>query len=503
VAALGVALGGGFLALGLSTNTALPARVSELEKVVGSPSPSVDEPIDAGPTLAELRSGWLRFRGPDGTGVAATTNAPIFWNGATGQGVAWKSAVPLPGANSPVVWGDRVFLSGADTNRREVFCFDGRNGDMHWRRPVQIVSAAPGPLPKVSEITGFAASTMVTDGRRVFAIFATGELAAFDVDGNPVWTKSLGLPDNPYGFATSLVMWQGRLLVQFDQGRGNNSTKSKLYAFEGATGRVLWERSRPAPSSWATPMVIEAAGRHQLITLGEPWVIAYEAANGSEIWRANCLGSDLAPSPIFAAGSVIVASPWKQLAAFRPDGQGDVTKTHLAWVIEENVPDITSPVANDELLFTVGSQGMLACYDVKDGKKQWEHDLNMECHPSPSLAGNRLYVVGTLGTTVIVAAERQFKELARADLGETIYASPAFVGDRIYLRGTQHLFCIGGETSRVVSNYSRDAEMSDNPTAGRSAGLQPASAGTVRLMPIANPRSQRLLSSARPGPYGY
>lgn len=456
VAAIGVAVGAVFLSLAFGTSTALPAREADLEKLVGAPSPAGGDVIDVGQPLAEIQTNWPRFRGPDGTGVAAGTNAPVAWNGATGEGVAWKTEVPLPGVNSPVVWGERVFLSGADAKSREVFCFDARAGGLLWRRTTQTNSAAPASLPKVSDVTGFAASTLATDGRRVYAIFATGELAALDFNGNPVWSKSLGLPENPYGYATSLNIWQGRLLVQVDQGQGK-SGKSKLYAFEGQTGRVIWERNRQVPSSWATPIVIEVGGRHQVITLGEPWVIAYDAASGNEAWRANCLGSDLAPSPILAGGLVIFASPWKQLAAIRPDGQGDVSKTHLVWAVEDNVPDITSPVGNGELLFTVSSQGLLICYDVKDGKKQWEKDLSLDCHPSPSLAGDRLYVVSTKGTTVVVAAERQFKELARAELGEAVYASPAFVGDRIYLRGTQHLFCLGGGSppARVASNYGR------------------------------------------------
>ncbi|MBU6398695.1 MAG: PQQ-binding-like beta-propeller repeat protein [Verrucomicrobia bacterium] len=447
VAALGVAIGASFLVLALGAKTALPTRAGESAGHPSPDAPTAGQAMDPGPPLAEIQVNWPRFRGPEGNGVAGVTNPPLAWNATTGAGVIWKSAVPLPGPNSPVVWGERIFLAGADAQSREVYCFNGATGDLRWRRAVQPSLAAPAPLPKVSELGGFAASTAATDGRRVFAIFATGELVALDLDGNPVWTKNLGVPDNPYGFATSLVVWQGRLLLQLDQGQGSNSTKSKLYAFEAATGRVIWERNRSAPSSWATPIVIEAAGRHQLITLGEPWLIAYDAADGNELWRANCLGADLAPSPVFAAGLVVFASPWKQLAALRPDGRGDVTKTHLAWTIEENVPDITSPVANGELLFTVGSQGLLTCYDVKDGKRLWDHDLDMECHASPSLAASRLYVVGSKGTTVVVAADRQFKELGRAELGEAIYASPAFVGERIYLRGAQHLFCVGARTA--------------------------------------------------------
>jgi len=171
--------------------------------------------------------------------------------------------------------------------------------------------------------------------------------------------------------------------------------------------------------------------------------MGYDPANGTELWRAECLGSDLAPMPVIAAGMVIVASPNKHLAAIRLDGQGDVTKTHIAWTLEDYVPDITSPLATDDLLFSVTTSGLLGCVDVKTGKKVWDADLNAEFNASPTLVGDKLYLISLKGESIVLAAAREMKELARGHLSEPVHASPAFVGGRVFVRGTKDLFCLG------------------------------------------------------------
>ena len=247
---------------------------------------------------------------------------------------------------------------------------------------------------------------------------------------------------NAYGHATALATWQDRLIVQLDQGEPDEG-KSKLYALDGRTGRVVWERPRKVGGSWASPIVIEAAGKGQIVVLAAQWVIAYAAKDGAELWRVEGLNGEITPSPAFAGGLVFVASPSEKLLAIRPDGSGDVTKTHLAWTNEDNVPDVTSPASNGDLVFALTTAGMLTCYDAKDGKKLWEHDFEMECHASPALSGNRIYLLGQKGTAVVVEAARQFKELFRAEMGDGFHASPAFAQDRIFLRGVTNVWCLG------------------------------------------------------------
>jgi outer membrane protein assembly factor BamB len=398
-------------------------------------------------SLEELRQNWPRFRGADGSGFSTLTNTPVTWDTKSGAGIAWKAPAPASGFNSPIVWGDRVFFSGGDASRREVFCLDGKTGQTLWRQPVVSIPNGAAQAAEVPESTGYAASTLATDGRRVYVIFANGDCAAFTLEGKPAWSKSFGALKNPYGYATSLATWRDRLLVQLDQGESEDN-KSKLYALDGRTGQIVWQRPRRAGASWATPIVIEAAGKAQVITLAVPCVIAYAATDGAELWRVEGLNGEITPSPVFAGGLVFAASPSEKLLAIRPDGRGDVTKTHVVWTNEDNVPDVTSPTSNGELVFAVTTSGLLTCLDAKDGKKQWEHDFDMECHASPSVAGDRLYLFSQKGTAVVAEAARQFKELFRTEMGDGFQASPAFAQGRIFLRGATNVWCLGAVAGR-------------------------------------------------------
>jgi len=440
VAASGGALLLAMLALSLGGRSRLPATTQELEKLWAGAAAQVPPHVAA--FLAGQMTNWPRFRGPLGTGVALTTNAPLSWNVTNGQNVLWTAPVPARGHSSPIVWGDRVFLTGGNAKAREVMCFEAASGALLWQKTVPPPPAGFAKEPDVPEDTGWAASTPATDGARVFAIFATGELAALDFAGNVVWSKHLGVPQNMYGHSTSLLVWQDRLIVQFDQG-DPDARKSRLYAFDSATGRELWQQPRPVGASWATPVVIEQTNRAQIVALGEPWLMAYDPANGAELWRADCLGADLAPSPVFARGLVVAASPNKHLVAVRADGQGDVTKSHIAWTLEDGVPDITSPLAWGEWVFTLTTGGMLQCAALQTGSRVWEKDLGMDFNASPTLVGDRLYLISLEGVSVVAAAAGEFRELARGYLGEPVHASPAFVGGRVFVRGTKNLFCLG------------------------------------------------------------
>ena len=431
-----------FVGLSLAMDTALPRQPEDWKKLVqelGGGRADGAETIDAAP-VDEMRGNWPRFLGQDGSSLAAT-NAPVKWDGATGEGIAWKVPVPLPGFNSPIVWGDRVFLAGGDEKQREVICFNARDGSIAWRQPVDKVPGSP-VTPDIPEMTGYAPATAATDGRRVYAMFPNGDLAAFTLEGRLVWAKNLGLPDNAYGHTSSLITWQDRVIVQLDQGEAENN-KSRLIALQGRTGQVLWQRQRPVGSSWASPTVFEHAGRGQIVALALPWAIAYSVSDGTELWRVEGLTGEVTPSPAYAAGLVLVASPSDQLLAIRPDGNGDVTKTHVAWTSNENVPDVTSPAAGGEFVFTVTTIGMLTCFDGKDGKKLWEKDLDTEVHASPAVAGGHVYIFTQKGLAVVAEAAREYKEVNRTTMLDGFHASPAIADGRIYVRGLTNLWCIG------------------------------------------------------------
>jgi len=441
LAGLGLVVAGSLLIIRLGNTSVLPANQTAWQKLLGRPG-AQEAPVEEAPVLSEFQANWPRFRGWDGSGAAA-------WDLKTMPGILWRSAIPAPGHSSPIVWGDRVFISGGTADRREVFCYNASSGALLWQRAIENVPGSPLKISEVPEDTGYAAPTMATDGRRVYAIFANGDLGALNFDGSVVWTKYLGPLKNPYGHAASLAVWGDNLLIQLDQGE-TRAAGSKLISLQGASGRVLWERSRPVPASWATPIVIEAAGKTQIITLANPSVIAYALADGNELWRAQLLENEVVPSPVFAGGFVFLLSPGARLMALRPNGTGDVTKTGVAWATEENVPDIASPVGNGELVFTVTSGGMATCFGAHDGKKIWETNLDTEVQASPGLLGGRLIILGEYGALVTLQAGRELHEMGRTQLPDKFDASPAFANGHVFVRGVTNLYCLGPEDAKLA-----------------------------------------------------
>ena len=438
VAVLGMVAAGAFVALGLAGRSDVGLEYARAVGVTGRAAPR-----GAAASAEEFAKNWPGFRGPGSAGVAAEGAAPpAHWDGAKGEGVLWKTAVPLPGENSPVVWGDRVFLSGATEAQREVYCFAADTGKLLWK---QAVGAGSDAKPaNVMEDTGYAAPTLATDGQRVFALFATGHVACFDFEGQMRWVRNLGVPESMYGHASSPAVYKDRLILQYDQGSAAEDGKSALLSLDTATGNTVWQTKRPVPNSWSTPIVIDTGKGREIITAGYPFVIAYDADSGAERWRAECLNGDVAPTPIFAGGFVFACNTGSELCAIRPGGTGNVTESAIAWRAMDGMPDTTSPASNGELVFLVTSEGMVTCYDVKTGARVWEHPYDKPFRSSPTLVGKMLTLMDRDGGMHLIEAGRAFKEVGTAALGEKSDCSPAFVGSRVYIRGKQNLYCIGG-----------------------------------------------------------
>lgn len=430
----GLSLTGAFVALAMTPGVTLPVA-DESEAMPA---------MAAFPTNEEIEANWTQFRGPYSMGNAYSDEFPTTWNSETGEGILWQTEISLPGACSPIIWENKILLSGATENEKAIFCVDIDTGEMLWRGDIGPV---PGPPPDpeldVYSGTGWAAPTMATDGRRAFAIFADGILVAFDLDGNRVWAKNLGAPDSIYAFATSLICYEDKVILQFDQGMPEDGI-SFLYAFDSATGNAVWQTPRPVGNSWTSPITIETDDGTQIITSSEPWVIGYDPDSGEELWRADLMGVDVAPSPVYAGGMVLVIKPNERMYAIRPDGRGDVTETHVEWDVSCFAPDITSPVATDELVFLQTTMGYIVCHDIATGEELWDHDHDNSFQPSPILAGEWVYSQSEVGEMYRVKATREFETAEQLGfIDEYIRATPAFLNGRIYIRGEENLYCIG------------------------------------------------------------
>lgn len=395
------------------------------------------------PTAEEAAAHWPRFRGSDGSGVSKLTDVPETWDGASGKNIRWKSPIELPGENSAVIWGDRVFVTGATAKQREVYCFDANSGALVWKEAVSTPQSDKAEAPEVMEDTGFAAPTAATDGRRVFAMFANGDLAGFVTTGKKLWVRHLGTPENMYGHAASLMLWQNRVIVVYDQATAEDE-KSKILAFDASTGEPVWSTPRPVNNSWVSPILIEVKGKPQIITSADPFVIAYDPATGKEIWRAKCMEGDVAPSPVYANDLVYVACDKTSIVAIRPDGTGDVTKTHIAWQQEDaGLPDMSSLLCDGPRLYTLVF-GIFYAFDALTGKALWEQDFKTKFQSSPCIFNGLIHLLTDKGELISGEATNEgFKESARSKLGENIGASPSIAPGRIYLRGRKNLYCIG------------------------------------------------------------
>ncbi|MBN1594422.1 PQQ-binding-like beta-propeller repeat protein [candidate division FCPU426 bacterium] len=388
-------------------------------------------PVVPLPAEATWRRNWPAFRGYHGLGIAPTQNPPLDWDANSNKNILWKTKIPKPGFNSPLVWEDRVFLSGADQESRTVFCFDAATGNLRWQKSTSAGSAIT--LPKVSEDTGLAAPTMATDGRFVSAIFATGELLTLSLQGEVQWEKKLPRPDNHYGHASSLITYQGILLVQYD-----SAQNAKLMAFDLQTGRKLWEKKRQVEISWTSPIIAPTAAGDQLILTATPLVVSYQPGTGKVLWQLEeVIGGEIGPSPAFDQDLLFFINQYSRLACV------DVARQQIKWETDHNLSDIPSPVASQGYLIVPTSFGKITCYDGASGAVHWEHRFETGFHASPIICGDKVYALDTSGIMRIFKLERTFIGLANPRIAEACAATPAFVDQRIFIRGDNHLYCIG------------------------------------------------------------
>lgn len=384
------------------------------------------------PDAGQLRANHPSFRGPMANGVSGRSNIPLDFDGPSGKNILWKVAVPLPGTNSPVIWGDRLFVTGANAQKREVYCFDRYGGKLLWTAPADKIEGSPATPPRTTEDTGLAAPSVTTDGIHVYAIFGTGDILALDYSGKRVWARNLGVPDNHYGHSSSLVAWKNKVYVQYD----TNKAK-KLIALDALTGKTVWETTRNVKISWASPILANIGGRMQVVLAADPLLAGYDAETGKELWHASALAGEVGPSPAYGEGLVFGVNEYASLAAVNPsNGQ-------VVWKDDEYLSEVASPVVANGLLFIATSYGVLVCYDAKNGEKLWEADGGVGYYSSPVIADGKLFLFNTDGLLQVYALEREMNLLAEAHLGTKVYTTPAFANNRIFVRAGGNIYCIG------------------------------------------------------------
>jgi outer membrane protein assembly factor BamB len=392
------------------------------------------KPVTAssGLTLDQIRKNHNSFRGPLSQGISFHRNIPSKWDGTAGTNIKWKSPVPKSGFNSPVIWEDKLFVAGADNATREVYCFNRNDGKLLWTGVADKIQGSPASPPKVTDDTGLSAPTLTTDGKAVFAIFATGDVIAFDMNGKRLWARNLGVPDNHYGHSSSLITWGNKLFIQYDTNRGG-----KVMALDTATGKTIWETVRESKISWASPVLAEVDGAYQIILTADPIVAGYNTETGEELWKVDCMMGEVGPSVAYSDGIVVAANEYARMVAI------DIRTQEILWENDMYLPEASSPLAYNGLLFISTSYGVLVCYDLKTGEEYWEHDFGSPVYSSPAYADGKVYLMDNDGMMRVYEFSKEMKLVSENELGENSGPSPAFMDGFIYIRGEKNLYCIG------------------------------------------------------------
>ena len=418
---------------GVIADTTSEQTITETATSTETTTETVQPKKTAGVLTAELlKKQHNSFRGPFGQGVVYNKNIPTKWDGAAGTNIAWKSPIPKHGYNSPIIWDDKIFISGSDKQSREVYCYNRNDGKLLWTGKADNIQGSPANPPKVTEDTGLSAPTLTTDGQNVYAIFASGDVIALDMDGKRVWAKNIGVPDNHYGHSSSLIVWDNKLFIQYDTNKGG-----KLIALKTATGEEAWQTTRASKISWASPVLAQVDGKYQIILTADPIVAGYDVQTGKELWQVKCMMGEVGPSVGFSDGIVVAANEYAKMVAI------DVKTKEILWENDEYLPEASSILAFNGLVIIATSYGVMACYDLKSGEMYWEHDVGKTLYSSPMFADGKLFMMDNDGVMRIYEFAKEMKLISENKLGEKAGTTPAFANGKIYIRGEKNLYCIG------------------------------------------------------------
>lgn len=374
------------------------------------------------------------FRGNTSNGQSTARGIPTAWNLQDGTNILWKTPVQKGGYNSPVINGRNVFFTGADNAARELYCYDVNTGELKWKLEASGIAGSPSTMPRVNEDTGLAASTVATNGNQVCAIFATGDIICADMEGNKLWAKNLGVPDNHYGFASSLLIYGNIVIVQYD-----NDTSPKLMALSLTNGNTVWSKNRSERATWASPMIAYIDNKPQLIVMGNPNITAYNPANGEQIWQVSCMSGEVGASACASDGIVFGASENAKMVAINAsDGQ-------VVWESNEYLPEVSSPAATKDVLFIATSYGVLSTFDTKTGELLAEHDLGVQFYSSPMIVEGKVYLASVEGKIYIFSANKEATLINTIDTGEHTFATPAFTDGKMIIRTNESIYCVAAK----------------------------------------------------------
>jgi outer membrane protein assembly factor BamB len=430
------------------------------------------------PVAATARGSWPSFRGPQASGIAENQQLPDQWDRTADTNVLWRAPIPGLAHSSPIVWGDRIFVTSAvssdstatfkpglygdgdasaDRSRHRwmVYAIDKRTGKMLWER----VAHEGQPVDKRHIKSTYASASPATDGRIVVAWFGSHGLHAYDVNGTFLWKVDLGridlgaydIPTFEWGPASSPIIWNGIVIVQCD-----TQADSFLLAVDGATGEIRWKTDRDELPSWGTPTVASTPGGAILVTNASNFVRGYDPATGQELWRIGRSSKITAPTPVFDEGLFVIASgraPERPIFVVNPDGRGDLTlregetnSRFIVWSKTGRGSYMPTPLIYKGLVYVLANNGVFDAYNLRTGEEVYRQRLPQVGNgfsASPVAADDKIYLSSEDGDVLVIAAGPTFKHLATNPMGESLMATPALSEGVMYLRSARHLFAIG------------------------------------------------------------
>ena len=384
---------------------------------------------------------WPRFRGPTGQGQTGERSLPVHW-GRDSANIVWRSTVPGRGNSSPIVWGDRVFVTSASEDGSERWTHSLALGDgrLLWSRQVP----SRPPEPGVRDKNGYASATPVTDGERVIAFLGSCGLVCYDFDGKLIWHYDAMKFDISHGTGSSPLLYRDLVIFMHDQ----NRTDSIAVALDKQTGEVRWKAERKKAMTWSSPIVVRVGDHDELVFAGGETVKGYDPTTGKELWSLAGPTYEVIPTIIVGESLIYCASGRNgPTIGLRPGGTGDVTETHFAWRAVRGGPHVPCPILVGGRLYTVNDTGIATCLDAATGKLVWQDRIRDRFSASPIEAGGLMYFASESGVTFVLRAGDKMQIVAENDLGSPILASPAVAGGRIIMRTQDELVSIGPEAA--------------------------------------------------------